>query len=299
VFADEIADRLKVIACLEKPNMTHSEDVCPVLNKKQLDVLKSNLEEKTWILFQGSEQDVPTAIETIEERCRLAFEGVPNETRKSMPDGTTVFERVLPGPDRMYPDTDSAPIPVEDAMIEKIQKKLPVDISNHMDRLSSWKAPQDAHLYLLKRNFVPVIQEILRVTNLDPRFLTAFCGHTLRWAERSRNGIPLLEKRRLMDLFSYIKSRQLHPNILKPIIKVLSQNRKLSFDAAVKTFGYQSVSREAIIEKIPVLRKQFDEMKKTARKGAREDWIMGQLRPLAIGNMDLKVLREAVGGGGQ
>ncbi len=41
-----------------------------------------------------------------------ALDGVPHETRQPLPDGTTDFERILPGPDRMYPDTDSAPIPV-------------------------------------------------------------------------------------------------------------------------------------------------------------------------------------------
>ena len=35
--------------------------------------------------------------------------GVPHETRQPSPDGTTDFERILPGPDRMYPDTDSPP----------------------------------------------------------------------------------------------------------------------------------------------------------------------------------------------
>ena len=35
--------------------------------------------------------------------------GVPNETRQPFADGSTDFERILPGPDRMYPDTDCPP----------------------------------------------------------------------------------------------------------------------------------------------------------------------------------------------
>ena len=34
MFADEISDRLKVIACIEKPNMTHSETFEPILSMK-------------------------------------------------------------------------------------------------------------------------------------------------------------------------------------------------------------------------------------------------------------------------
>ncbi|MDZ4122171.1 MAG: Glu-tRNA(Gln) amidotransferase subunit GatE, partial [Candidatus Cloacimonadaceae bacterium] len=108
-FADEISDRLKVIACLEKPNMYHCEDLQPQLSETDLARLKINLcasREDAQIFFWTPPEDMQTAIETIFERCKMAFEGVPNETRKSFPDGTSIFERVLPGADRMYPDTD-------------------------------------------------------------------------------------------------------------------------------------------------------------------------------------------------
>ena len=35
MFADELADRLKVIACIEKPNMLHSEEIRPIVSEKQ------------------------------------------------------------------------------------------------------------------------------------------------------------------------------------------------------------------------------------------------------------------------
>ena len=39
----------------------------------------------------------------------IDLDGIPNETRQPFEDGSTDFERILPGPDRMYPDTDSPP----------------------------------------------------------------------------------------------------------------------------------------------------------------------------------------------
>ncbi|HDQ15982.1 MAG TPA: Glu-tRNA(Gln) amidotransferase subunit GatE, partial [Bacteroidetes bacterium] len=114
MFADEIKDRLKVIACLEKPNMVHSEMFDPIITDMDFQLLLPMLnatENDAQIIFWAPEEDVKTALETIEERCIMAFEGVPEETRKSFEDGTTIFERVLPGANRMYPDTDSAPIP--------------------------------------------------------------------------------------------------------------------------------------------------------------------------------------------
>jgi Glu-tRNA(Gln) amidotransferase subunit E-like FAD-binding protein len=37
----------------------------------------------------------------ITERALMLFDGIPPETRKSFEDGTTIFERVLPGADPM------------------------------------------------------------------------------------------------------------------------------------------------------------------------------------------------------
>jgi glutamyl-tRNA(Gln) amidotransferase subunit E len=58
-------------------------------------------------------------------RAQEALEGVPAETRQSFFDGTTGFERILPGPNRMYPDTDTPPVPVPDSWVEEIRATLP------------------------------------------------------------------------------------------------------------------------------------------------------------------------------
>ncbi|MFO8054843.1 MAG: Glu-tRNA(Gln) amidotransferase subunit GatE, partial [Bacteroidales bacterium] len=120
-FGDEFEGRLKVIACIEKPNMTHSEALEQDIRDEDWEKIRQLLDsdnQDAQIVFWGPADDIKTALETIEERCQMAFEGVPNETRKSFEDGSTVFERVLPGADRMYPDTDTAPRPLEDPYIE-------------------------------------------------------------------------------------------------------------------------------------------------------------------------------------
>jgi glutamyl-tRNA(Gln) amidotransferase subunit E len=98
IFAEEISDRLKVIACIEKPNMTHSEETEPVITAKESDRIREFLKagvDDAQIILWGPSADIPTALETVEERIRMAFDGVPNETRKTFPDGTNMFERVL------------------------------------------------------------------------------------------------------------------------------------------------------------------------------------------------------------
>ena len=61
----------------------------------------------------GRQQDVETAAREIVIRAQDATRGVPSETRQALDDGTDGFERILPGADRMYPDTDLPPIRID------------------------------------------------------------------------------------------------------------------------------------------------------------------------------------------
>jgi len=153
VFANEIADRLKVIACLERPNMTHSEDLVAHISKDDYEKVRHMLNAEkndAQIIFWGPEDDIATALETIKERCIMAFDGVPQETRKYLLDGTTIFERVLPGADRMYPDTDTAPIPLEDETIDRLSKNLPTEIMDRYKQLMEWEIPEDTYTYIFR-----------------------------------------------------------------------------------------------------------------------------------------------------
>ncbi|MFO7617165.1 MAG: Glu-tRNA(Gln) amidotransferase subunit GatE, partial [Bacteroidales bacterium] len=173
-FADEITDRLKVIACLEKPNMAHSEPIEQTSDLFDFEPVRRWLESAAGdaqVVFWGPPTDMETAIETIRERCLMAFEEVPRETRKSFPDGTTIFERVLPGADRMYPDTDSAPIPLPEEYIQKLRKRVPMPVSRRIEQMREWGIPHDAWNYLLRKNLVPLIEKISLEYDYPPKLI--------------------------------------------------------------------------------------------------------------------------------
>ncbi len=129
-FLKEFSDRIRVIACLDElPNLALSDQDVPTLSSGEWNrvakVCKVGLEVPI-ILVWGSPQDTETAAREILIRAREAFEGVPQETRQALDDGTTGFERILPGADRMYPDTDLPPIGLSDERVENIRDSLPL-----------------------------------------------------------------------------------------------------------------------------------------------------------------------------
>ncbi len=128
-FAREFADRIRVVACpTHRPFMIHSDLGDYGLDPRQWRTLKKQLKAgngDAMMVVWADEQDAATAVRELFIRARDAVVGVPAETRQAFRDGTNGFERILPGPDRMYPDTDTPPLPIRDAVVHEITAHMP------------------------------------------------------------------------------------------------------------------------------------------------------------------------------
>ena len=296
-FADELEGRLKVIACLEKPNCVHSEDMNPVFSesllKQRTKLLKSKADDAQ-IVFWATQDDVQTACETIEERCRMAFEGVPNETRKALKDGTTIFERVLPGADRMYPDTDSAPIPIEDEYIEKQRKELPVDLVRRLKQLKKWQVPEDCYHYILRNNLVPEIERINNELKIKPKYIATTFAHTLKHIEGQLIPDVPFPFSKVYDMFKFIIEKKLSFDIVKSILPVIYLYSQMEFESVLNSLEFEGYNKEAILMNVSSLQSMFPKINRSKNPKAAEKWIMGNLRPIALGNIPLRELNDFV-----
>lgn len=296
-FGNEISDRLKVIACIEKPNMTHSEAFGPDLsdlNFEEIGRLLNSKDKDAQIIFWGPEDDFKTALETIEERCIMAMEGVPRETRKGLPDGTTIFERVLPGADRMYPDTDSAPIPLDDSIIEELGKSLPVDIHIRLDQMKNWGIPQDTYHYLLKKNLVVLIERINRDFSISPKWLGTFMGHYLKFQEGQKVPHKDFSYDQLYELFSFIRKQELDLMIARPMLPHVMEYPNMDMASVLTSLKFRKRTKETLLAPVDFLIEKFKEIRRSDNDAAIRDWLMGQLRTQAVGNIALNELSQMV-----
>ncbi|WBW95675.1 Glu-tRNA(Gln) amidotransferase subunit GatE [Oceanirhabdus sp. W0125-5] len=302
MFSDEISDRLKVIACIEKPNMTHSEDWHNNQNYidfKSLGKLLNAKDGDVQILFWGPEDDITTAIETIEERCKLAFEGVPNETRKSFSDGTTMFERVLPGADRMYPDTDSAPISISEELINSIESNLPTDVYKQMEQLTNWNVPEDTFFYLLRYNLIPLIKRISSDFEAEPRFVATLLAHRLKHIQGKAQSHSSFNFDKIYDLFAFIKEQKIESELLYKMLPMVYQYPMMDMESLLEKINFIKRDRDSIISLIPLMREKFTFINTSKNPDAELLWIMKELRSTAIGNMPLHELADAIRKGGK
>jgi glutamyl-tRNA(Gln) amidotransferase subunit E len=123
-FYKELEDRVRVIACPAEPGfMAHSESADGGLCELEWAELARSVgaeEGDALVAAWMPREDAATAAREILIRVREALQGVPSETRQAFADGTTGFERILPGPDRMYPDTDTPPLPIPDSTVTEV-----------------------------------------------------------------------------------------------------------------------------------------------------------------------------------
>jgi glutamyl-tRNA(Gln) amidotransferase subunit E len=298
MFANELIERLKVIACIELPNMAHSEEIEPHFAAAEWEKVHALLkpgENDAQLIIRGPEDDIKTALETIEERCLMAFAGVPPETRKSFENGTTIFERVLPGADRMYPDTDSAPIPLENEFIDKLGENKPEEVVERYKRLKDWNVPDDCYTFIFKKNLFPLIERIVTELEMSPAFVGKFFGHAVKWVEGQYTPAAEFDYKIIYALLRFLRQKNLDPSIARRMLPTVYQYPKMEFDSVLTSIGYKQVNKEQIISKIPFLRSKLGEIRLSKGADVEHNWIMGQLRRQAEGNMSMKELHEAVG----
>ncbi|MBN1223495.1 MAG: Glu-tRNA(Gln) amidotransferase subunit GatE [Candidatus Aminicenantes bacterium] len=299
MFADEISDRIKVIACIEKPHLIHSEQFAQTFSTEFPDKIGNPLgcgEGDAQLVIWGPSEDIPTALETIEERCRLALDGVPRESRKSFEDGTTIFERVLPGPDRMYPDTDAAPISLDDDHIENIRKKLPVDVNSRFAQLREWNVPSDTYTYILSNNLVPTMERVIAELDVNPKFIGTLLGHTVKRYEGRIDRSPDFAFEQIYSLLKLLVENDIELDIAKNMILVIYRYPKMDFNSVLTTIGFKKVPQRTILEQIPFLKNKFKGIRISENKDAQVNWIMGELRKSALGNISLAELRKRIEG---
>jgi len=297
MFADELSGRLKVIACIEPPNMTHSEEMEVTLGKADWRKVRALLEAEdndSQIILWGPEEDIPTALDTVEERCRLAFEGVPRESRKSFEDGTTIFERVLPGPDRMYPDTDSVPIPLDDVHIDSIKKRLPVDISTRYSQMQKWGIPSDTFSYLLRNNLLPLLEKIIGELGINPKFAGTLLGQTLKHIEGQLSPLTHFSYERVFELLKFLKGKKIDVTLAKTVLPEIYRYPRMDFESVLTNLKFKDVAEDEILEKASYLIKIADQSGITRDEGARVRWTMGQLNKIALGNISMNRLKKFV-----
>ena len=280
VFADEFAGRVRVIACLDQmPNMLHpdSPDAANI-NSGIWRKIRNRLDathHDAVILVYGSDDDLETAVSEIYIRARDATRGVPPETRQALKNGCNDFERILPGPDRMYPDTDHPPLPLTADRILKIAETVPERPWVRERRYREMKIPSDIIRSLAISTYATVFDcvsgsypdDIIRQAEVLGRLIP----------DLRHKGFPthLLTDDKLGDLFECWHQGMFYREGFRLVLIAMMEHPDMSCSECVKSIGLSPANEDEIHA---VLSKITGALKQRSFPGdaARSKWMMGE-----------------------
>ncbi len=269
VFSKEISDRVRVIACLSRlPNIITSESTEETIESYIWSKIRKAVNagvQDALILVWGPQRDIKTAIQEIIIRAREATIGIPNETRQALVDGTTGFERILPGPDRMYPDTDLPPLEITEQHILELGSRVPTP---YWERKAEYtKSGIPAHLItrIAASPRATFLEQCIGKYNIKPaRIAILLFEKTLAW---QRKGLPVkkLSNDIWLDYFNHVEK---HPPLLEAADQIFEKYMRTD------NTGLQKIlkSYKSKAPKPASLKTQIEEMIGPSKKSAQTQY---------------------------
>jgi glutamyl-tRNA(Gln) amidotransferase subunit E len=187
------------------------------------------------------------AIEAVAERAAAAIEGVPEETRDALQDGTTRYLRPLPGAARMYPETDVPAVDLDAGDVE-----TPELLTEKVDRyqsafgLDAGLAEQVAYGHRMPL-FERAVEE-----GIDPTFAAGTLESTLTELRRDDVPVDRLDDEGLLAVMHLVEEGELAKEGVNEVLATMADDPSLDAEAAVEAAGLSGVDeaevREAVVE---------------------------------------------------
>ena len=248
-----------------------------------------------FVICAASEKKATAALELAVKRANTGIEGVPEETRDPLPDGTTRYSRPLPGAARMYPETDVPPTPIPAARLERIKNNLPEFPEQIEARLVKDYGinAQQAH-QIVRQSRDDLFCQIASEFDLASVAATTF-QNTFQELEHEGIDTDLFTYDDLYAVFSGLKAGKFAKEAIPAILKEMAKGTDL--ETTVKKLGLSAVDAgeaAAIIEKIVSERADFVREKGMGAIGGLMGPVMGALRGKIDGKQANELLTVAI-----
>ena len=236
------------------------------------------------------------ALGTVVERARMAFRGVPEETRAALEDGTTRFLRPRPGSARMYPETDIPPLEVTEDMHREAEEIKPEPVEAKLRRLvEEYGLSRELAEQVISDIRLDLIERLIREygDRVPPRVIASIFVVTLRGLRGEGVDVEALRDEQLEEVVRLLAEGRVAKEAVEEILKLLAKEPGLTAREAAEKLGLTRVSREEA-EKIveSIIRENLEEVK---RRGERAyGLLMGKAMAVLRGRIEGRVVAEIV-----
>lgn len=295
-FGAELADYARVWGGVE--GLIHSDELS-VFGISESDAPKIRklcfIEERSaFILVIGDEKRATAALRAIQERLKMAIQGVPSETRKAEEDGTTSYLRPLPGPARMYPETDLPPIIIEEKLLKEMMKTLPPTPSEYIKKLISLGLNEHMANQIVRSPKLPLFEDAIKA-GIEPTLIASCILNLIPMLRR--DGIPVdsIPENSLLKALMIVTERKMPKELLPDLLKELTM--RMDVEEAINAIHKGRIEEKELrrlLRELVHSRIDFVKQKGKDSIGALMGVAMQQLRGRAAGSDIYRILKEEV-----
>ncbi len=235
------------------------------------------------------------ALNEVSARAEQALVGIPEETRKMLPDGSSAYLRPLPGAARMYPETDVPPVPIS-GRIEGIA--IPELLSDKKDRyVREYDLSEDLARKMVYSRYLDVFDTVMGSVSVDAALVVRTLTATL--TELRKDGVRIGEfsDRHFLELFSLVADNTIAKEGIIEILRVLADQPDRMVADVAESIGIVSMDEKEIadtIARIVVERSDFVRERGMGAVGPLMGVAMQNLRGKADGKLISRILTEKI-----
>ncbi|MCA1812808.1 MAG: Glu-tRNA(Gln) amidotransferase subunit GatE [Halobacteriales archaeon] len=254
-------------------------------------------EHDAFVLVACPRGQAERALEAVRSRAWKALQGVPEETRDMLEDGTSQYSRPLPGRARMYPETDVPPLPLPAARIAEARQRLPELLPAREARMAKeYSVGKDEVHTLVRAGDGPLFERLVKELGKEQDKLVARV--LLQTLPELDKLVPEAHHRvgeaMLLDALLAVKQGVYAKEALPRVLQEMAERGGSARDAA-RRIGLGAMGEEQVRQAV---RSLLDRQAKLVQErgeramGPLMGDAMAELRGKADGQLISKVVRE-------
>lgn len=249
--------------------------------------------EDAILLVFAEEKAAKEVLKQIKERIGFAKEGVPEETRKALPDGTSEYMRPLPGAHRMYPETDVLPIPLDKKKINELRTALPKSPEAVFNDLVKKGLSEDLASQMVLSKNLKLFNELCK-PGVEPTIVANTLENILRNLSREGVDISLFDENKLKELFKAFKEGKFSKEAIPDVLRAWAK-QPIALDELLKKEKLEAVGEKEIKEHTKKLAKEVKEDNPQKKFNILMGELMKKYRGKVDGGLIAKIVKEEIG----
>jgi glutamyl-tRNA(Gln) amidotransferase subunit E len=248
--------------------------------------------QDAFVLVADEPSRAKDALNAVVERVQEAFEGVPEETRMAMPDGTTRYMRPRPGAARMYPETDVPPTPVTSELIAKLKRELPETPEQEAKRLMErYTLNQKLAKQLTESDNLRLFETLAASSRVQTTFIATTLTETCKSLEREGFPISDIPDSKVEAIFQLVDQGAMAKEAIAEMLKWQSKHPNLDSKDGIAQLGLRMLTEK---ELDAVLDRHVEKNRKLIQERGAGAFasLMGSVMSEVRGSIEPKVVTE-------